>query len=43
MLLAKFFTNIWIDIVRKKYNFFRFVHVYEFGVLGFYVLEKVLS
>ena len=24
-IVAKFFTNIWIKIVKKKYNFFRFV------------------
>ena len=40
-IVAKFFTNLWINIVKKKYNFFKFV--YEFGVLGFYVLKKVLS
>ena len=42
-IVAKFFTNLWINIVKKKYNFFKFVQVYEFGVLGFYVLKKVLS
>ena len=41
-IVAKFFTNLWINIVKKKYNFFKFVQVYEFGVLGFYVLKKVL-
>ena len=34
---------IWINIVGKKYNLFRFFQVYEFGVLGFHVLKKVLS
>ena len=38
-----FFTNISINIVKKKYNFFRFVQVYEFGLLGLYVLKKLLS
>ena len=42
-IVAKFFTHFWINIVKKKYNFVRFVQVYEFGVLGFYVLKKVLS
>ena len=31
-IIAKFFTNIWINIVKKKYSFFRFVQVYEFRV-----------
>ena len=40
----KFFTNTWIhNIVKKSYNFFRFVQINEFGVLGFYVLKKVFS
>ena len=38
---ANFFTNMWINIVTKKYNLFRFVQVYDFRVLGFYVLKKV--
>ena len=29
-IVAKFFTNKWINIVKKKYNFFRFFQVYEF-------------
>ena len=37
-IVAKFFL---INIVKKKYNFFRFVQIYEFGVLGFYVLKKL--
>ena len=28
-IIAKFFTNIRINIVKKKYSFFRFVQVYE--------------
>ena len=42
-IIAKIFTNIWINIVEKKYNFFLFVQIYHFGVLGFYVLKKVRS
>ena len=34
-IVAKFFTDISINIVKKKYNFFRFVQVHEFTVLGF--------
>ena len=41
-MVAKFFRNISTNIVKKKHNFFRFVQVYEFAVLGFYVLKKVL-
>ena len=30
-ILAKtFFTNMWINIVKTKYNFFRFFQVYKF-------------
>ena len=32
-----------VNIVKKKYNFFRFVQVYEFEVLRLYVLKKLLS
>ena len=39
-IVAKFFPNIWINIVKQIYNLFRFVQVYEFGGLGFYFLEK---
>ena len=39
-IVAKFFL---INIVKKKYNFFRFVQIYEFGVRGFYVLKKLFS
>ena len=39
-VVAKFFTNISTNIVKKKHNFFRFVQVYEFAVLSFYVLKK---
>ena len=42
-IVAKLFTNIWIDIVKKIYNFFRFVQLYEFGVLGFYVLHTYIK
>ena len=42
-MVAKFFTNTWINIVKKNYNLFLFVEVYEFGALGLYVLKKVLS
>jgi len=40
-IVAKFFYNIWINIVKKIYNFFRFVQINEFGVLAWLLrLEK---
>ena len=41
-IVAKFFfTNMWINIVKKRYNFFRFVQINEFGVLAWLLrLEK---
>ena len=42
VIVAKLFTNIWINIV-KKYNFFQFVQVYKCGVLRFYIVKKLLS
>ena len=40
VIVAKLFTNIWINIV-KKYNFFQFVQVYKCGVLRFYIVKKI--
>ena len=40
-IVAKFLQiNISINIVKKKYNIFLLVRVYEFAVLGFYVQKN---
>ena len=41
-IVAKFFlTNMWINIVKKRYNFFRFVQINEFGVLAWLLLNCI--